>query len=387
MEFIPYSRQNIDKDDVDAVCRILSSDFLTQGPVVPEFEAAFASRHQALHAVAVSNATAGLHICMLAFGVGPGSKVWTTPNSFVASANCARYCGADVDFVDIDPISRNMSVEKLRLKLEGVSNESELPKVVVPVDFSGLAADLKEMRALADRFGFKILEDASHATGASYLGHPVGSRFVDAAVFSFHAVKIVTTGEGGMIVTNDSALRDRLRQLRTHGITRDETLWEAQSPGPWYYEQTMLGYNYRMTEMQAALGLSQLARLNPLNEQRRMLAIQYDQLLSSLPLKLPLTLSDRDSARHLYVVEVDDQQTNVTRREVFDHLRRENIGVNVHYIPIHTQPYFRALGFRAGEYPMSERYYDRAISIPLYPALTEQQLLRVVTALRSALRC
>lgn len=386
MEFIPYSCQNIDQKDIDAVCSVLRSEYLTQGPTIPVFERDFAERHRVRHAVAVSNATAGLHIALLALGVGPGSKVWTSPNSFVASANCALYCGAHVDFVDIDPATRNISVEALRAKLAAATDARDLPNVVIPVDFAGLSSDLREIRELADRYKFHVLEDASHATGASYLGNPVGSKFADASVFSFHAVKIITTGEGGMVTTNNEAVAARLRQLRTHGITRDSLEMEHPSPGAWYYEQILLGYNVRMTEIQAALGISQLRRLDDLRSRREMLADRYDEMLADLPLILPIRLKDRESSWHLYAVEIDDTATNKTRAAVFDELRNANIGVNVHYMPIHTQPFYGRLGFRSGDFPASERYYSRAISIPLFPALTEAQQRRVVVALQNGLR-
>jgi UDP-4-amino-4,6-dideoxy-N-acetyl-beta-L-altrosamine transaminase len=386
VEFIPYSRQDIAQEDIDAVNSVLRSDYLTQGPAIPVFEGKFAQRHNVGHAVAVSNATAGLHAALLALGVGPGSKVWTSPNSFVASANCALYCGANIDFVDIDTATRNMSIEALRVKLASAANDGKLPNVVIPVDFAGLPSDWREFRELADEFGFRLLEDASHATGAAYLGSPVGSKYADVAVFSFHAVKIITTGEGGMVTTNDENVAQRLRQLRTHGITRDPEDMEYSSlGGAWYYEQKLLGYNYRMTEIQAALGISQLRRLDDLMSRRQVLAGRYDELLKDLPLLLPLRLNDRESSWHLYVVEIDDAKTEKTRATVFDCLRNENIGVNVHYIPIHTQPFYRRLGFQHGDFPISERYYNRAISIPLFPALTEVQQLRVVGALRKAL--
>jgi UDP-4-amino-4,6-dideoxy-N-acetyl-beta-L-altrosamine transaminase len=386
LEFIPYSCQNIDQDDIDAVSSVLKSDYLTQGPTVPIFEGNFAQRHHVAHAIAVSTATGGLHLALLALGVGNGSRVWTSPNSFVASANCALYCGAHIDFVDIDPRTRNISVDALRTKLRSAADARELPDVVIPVDFSGLCADLREIRELANQYKFKVLEDASHATGAEYLGSPIGSKFADMTVFSFHAVKIVTTGEGGMVTTSDDLLAGRLRQLRTHGITRDAQEMERSSPGPWYYEQQVLGYNYRMTEMQAALGVSQLRRLDILKSKRELLANRYDELLADSPLILPVRLIDRDSSWHLYVVEIDDEKTNQNRTVVFNHLRAEKIGVNVHYIPIHTQPFYERLGFRLGDFPVSERYYARAISIPLFPALTEEQQQRVVTALKHALQ-
>jgi UDP-4-amino-4,6-dideoxy-N-acetyl-beta-L-altrosamine transaminase len=385
MTFIPYSRQNIASEDVEAVSRVLRSDFLTQGPVIPAFEAAFAARHQVAHAVAVTNATAGLHIACLALGVEPGTRVWTSPNSFLASANCARYCGAEVDFVDIDPRTRNMSVAGLQAKLEHAKGTGKLPRVVIPVDFGGLPCDLREMRALADTYGFQILEDASHATGATYLERPAGSQFAHASVFSFHAVKIVTSAEGGMVTTQNEELAHRLRLLRSHGMSRDERDLERPSEGAWYYEQQLLGFNYRITDIQAALGLSQLARLDEMHASREQLAARYDSMLAQLPLLLPARLPDRRSSWHLYPVEIDPARTGKTRAEVFQRMRAAGIGVNVHYIPIHTQPYYTRLGFRRGDFPKSEQYYARAISIPLFPALTETQQNTVARTLAEAL--
>lgn len=385
MSQIPYSCQNIDEDDIAAVCGVLRSEFLTQGPAVTEFEQAFAERHQVAQAVAVSSATAGLHLSCLALGVGPGSRVWTSPNSFLASANCALYCGASVDFVDIDPASRNMSVAALELKLIEAARLGKLPHVLIPIAFAGLPCDLREMRSLADQYGFRILQDASHATGASYQGFPVGSQWADLTVFSFHAVKIVTTAEGGLVATQDLELARRLRLLRSHGMTRNEAEMESSSEGPWYYEQIALGFNYRLTDLQAAMGRSQLNRLSEMQRARTELADRYDRLLSGLPLKLPNQGSDRVSAWHLYVVEVDDERTLVDRATVFTALRAEQIGVNVHYIPIHTQPYYRRLGFKPGDFPVAERYYARALSLPLFPALTPMQQDCVVSVLAKTL--
>ena len=379
MSFIPYSCQDVDDSDVEAVTRVLRSEFLTQGPTVPAFEAAFAARHQAGHAVAVSNATAALHIGCLALGVGPGTRVWTSPNSFLASANCALYCGAEVDFVDIDPATRNMCVTALEAKLEHAKAQGRLPRVVIPVDFAGFPCDLREMRTLADRYGFAILQDASHATGASYLGQPVGSAWADATVFSFHAVKIVTTAEGGVITTRDDALERRLRLLRSHGMTRDPAEMEGNSEGPWFYEQVALGYNYRLTEVQAALGLSQLKRLQIMHARRTALADRYDALLAGLPLRLPARAEDRVSSWHLYAVELDPTRTQRTRAEIFAAMRTAKIGVNVHYIPIHAQPYYRRMGFKLGDFPAAEEYYARAISLPLFPTMTISQHQEVVS--------
>ena len=385
MSHIPYSCQNIDEADIAAVTAVLRSEFLTQGPAVVSFESRFAKIHKVAHAVAVANATAGLHIACLALGVGPASRVWTCPNSFLASANCALYCGARIDFVDIDPLTRNLCVQALADKLEMAARDGELPDVVIPVDFSGLPCDLREIRRLADRYGFRIIEDASHATGASYLGRPVGAEYADLAVFSFHAVKIITTAEGGMVTTQDAALAKRLRLLRSHGMTREAADLHAPAEGPWVYEQQMLGFNYRLTDLQAALGESQLKRLDDMRRERVAVADRYDRLLSELPLLLPPRLSDRQSAWHLYVVELDDTRTRRTRAEVFGALREAQIGVNVHYIPIHLQPYFAALGFKPGDFPLAERYYQRALSLPLFPAISPQQQDHVVATLQAAL--
>lgn len=385
MAHIPYSSQNIHDEDIAAVNAVLRSEFLTQGPAVAAFEDAFAVRHEVQHAVAVTNATSGLHLGCLALGVGPGSLVWTSPNSFIASANCALYCGATVDFVDIDPITRNMSVAALEQKLALAQRQGRLPDLLIPVDFAGLPCDLQDMRALAEHYGFKILQDASHATGATYLGRPVGSAWADATVFSFHAVKIVTTAEGGLITAHDEALARRLRLLRSHGTTRDPADMQGASEGAWFYEQVTLGYNYRLTDVQAGLGLSQLERLESMHLRRIALADRYDELLAGLPLKFPARASDRVSAWHLYAVEIDPTRTPRTRAEVFAALRAAQIGVNVHYIPIHTQPYYRGLGFKLGDFPAAEQYYAHAISLPLFPAMTEAQQDRVVSVLAEAL--
>jgi UDP-4-amino-4,6-dideoxy-N-acetyl-beta-L-altrosamine transaminase len=385
VDFIPYSCQNVDDSDVDAVIRVLRSEYLTQGPEITRFERAFAERHEVPHAVAVSNATAALHIGCLALGVGPGSRVWTSPNSFLASANCALYCGAHVDFVDIDPVSRNMSADALRAKLLDAERRGTLPQVVIPVDFAGLPADLREMRNLADRYGFAILEDASHATGATYLGRPVGSTWADATVFSFHAVKIVTTAEGGLITTHDAAVARRLQMLRSHGMTREPEDLESVPEGPWVYEQQLLGFNYRMTDLQAALGRSQLQRLADMHARRTALADRYDRLLEGLPLRLPARQPDRVSAWHLYAIELVPGRGTPSRAQVFSALRDAGVGVNVHYIPIHTQPHYRRLGFQPGQFPSAEAYYAQAISLPLYPHLSEFQQDHVIEALRGAL--
>jgi UDP-4-amino-4,6-dideoxy-N-acetyl-beta-L-altrosamine transaminase len=392
MKPIPYATQSINESDLAAVHDVLTSGWLTQGPAGPQFEQAFAARHGVAHAVAVSNATAGLHIACLALGAGIGKTVWTSPISFVASANCALYCGADVDFVDIDPVTRNMSVAALTTQLEHAERNGRLPAIVIPVHFAGLPCDLAPMRVLAERYGFKLLEDASHAVGASYEGQPIGSRFADASVFSFHPVKIITTGEGGMVTTQDAATARQMQRLRSHGITRtpDEMSLDGPIPGPWYYEQTALGFNYRMTDIQSALGHSQLQRLEALHTAREHLADRYDHLLANLPLKLPARTPSANaqarSAWHLYVIEVLAGDGVADRDVVFKRLWEADIAVNVHYIPIHTQPFYRALGFQTGQFPAAEAYFANAISIPLFPTLTNEQQDRVVAVLGQALR-
>ncbi len=392
MQIIPYATQSIDETDLQAVQEVLTSGWLTQGPTGPRFEEAFAERHAVAHAVSVSNATAGLHIACLALGAAPGKVVWTSPNSFVASANCALYCGAEVDFVDIDPVTRNMSVSALTAKLAQADREGSLPALVIPVHFSGLPCDLAPMRSLADRYGFKLLEDASHGVGASYDGQPIGSRYADASVFSFHPVKIITTGEGGMVTTQDAALARRLQLLRSHGITRTpgEMALDGPPHGPWYYEQATLGFNYRLTDIQSALGLSQLQKLDAFHTARERLAERYDRLLASLPLKLPArapsATANARSSWHLYVVEVLPGAGVADRDTVFQRLYEAGIAVNVHYIPIHTQPFYQARGFRLGQFPAAEAYYAGAISIPLFPTLTDAQQDYVVAELKKALR-
>jgi UDP-4-amino-4,6-dideoxy-N-acetyl-beta-L-altrosamine transaminase len=385
MQAIPYSCQDIEDDDVAAVDAVLRSEALTQGPAIAAFERAFAERHRVAHAVAVSNATAGLHIACLALDVGPGKRVWTSPNSFLASANCALYCGAEIDFVDIDPATRNMSVAALREKLARAG--TKLPQVVIPVHFAGLPCDLIEIRQLADQYGFRVLEDASHATGASYHGMPVGSAHADVSVFSFHAVKIITTAEGGIVATQDARLARRLELLRSHGMTRVTEEMEHPSEGAWYYEQLSLGFNYRLTDLQAALGLSQLTRLDSLHSRRIALAERYDSLLADLPVALPARRPDRTSAWHLYAIEIDASRCDASRSSVFDAMRRAGIGVNVHYIPIHTQPYYTRLGFQRGDFPCAERYYAQALSLPLFPRMTPAQQDAVVATLGRALGC
>ncbi|HRP34466.1 MAG TPA: UDP-4-amino-4,6-dideoxy-N-acetyl-beta-L-altrosamine transaminase [Gammaproteobacteria bacterium] len=383
---IPYGRQDIRQADIDAVVEVLRSDFLTQGPAVPAFEAAVAARVGAAHAVAVNSATSALHIACLALGVGPGDVVWTTPVTFVASANCALYCGAGVDFVDIDPRSYNMSVAALRDKLKRAADENRLPKVVIPVHLCGQPCEMAEIHALGQRYGFAIIEDASHAVGGRYRGEPVGNcRYSDITVFSFHPVKIITTAEGGLALTQREELAQRMQLLRSHGITRDPTQMSRAPDGPWYYEQVTLGFNYRMTDLQAALGLSQLARLDEYVTRRHALARHYDAALARLPVLTPWQHPDSYSGLHLYVIRLQLERIGRSHRDVFDALRAAGIGVNLHYIPVHTQPYYQALGFRVGQFPAAERYYAEAISLPLYPSMSDAQQAEVVAALHEAL--
>lgn len=381
---IPYGRQDITEEDVRAVTEVLRSEWLTQGPAVARFEQAVAKACDAQHAVAVNSATSALHIACMALDVGPGDWVWTSPNTFLASANCARYCGADVDFVDIDPQTYNLSPAALADKLERAESQGCLPKVVIAVHFAGQSCEMREIRALGERYGFRLIEDASHAVGASYLGEPVGNcRYSDITVFSFHPVKLITTAEGGMSLTNDPALAARMERYRSHGMTRDPSLMEGQSDGPWYYQQIELGYNYRLTDIQAILGLSQLQRLDDYVARRHAIAKRYDDLLAALPLVLPYQSPNAHSALHLYPVQIKDA---AQRRKVFEGMRTAGVGVNVHYIPVHLQPYYRRLGHAAGEYPHAEAYYERALSLPMFPTLGEVQQDHVIDALGGLLR-
>lgn len=383
MRSIPYGRQSIGEEDVQAVVDVLRSDFLTQGPAVPAFEEAIGGRCGGVHAVAANSATSALHLACLALGVGPGDLVWTAPTTFVASANCARYCGADVDFVDIDPRTYDLSVPALAAKLEQARARGRLPKVVVPVHLAGQPCELAPIRELSLTYGFKVLEDASHAIGATYRGEPVGScRWSDVTVFSFHPVKIVTTGEGGVATTRDPALARRMALLRSHGITREAAEFHRPGEGPWYYEQVDLGFNYRMTDLQAALGRSQLTRLDAFVARRVELARAYDAALAGLPLTTPWQHPDGRSAWHLYVVRLRDASR---RRAVFEALRADGIGVNLHYLPVHRQPYWERLGFRGGDFPEAERYAAEAISLPMYPGLRDDEQAYVVDRLRAHL--
>ncbi|MBT0653109.1 UDP-4-amino-4,6-dideoxy-N-acetyl-beta-L-altrosamine transaminase [Geomobilimonas luticola] len=384
---IPYGRQSISEADINAVIDVLRSDWLTQGPAIEQFEQAVAAYSGASYAVAVNSATSALHIACLAAGLAKGDTLWTSPNTFVASANCGLYCGADVDFVDIDPRTYNLSVAELEKKLVQARENGTLPKVVVPVHFAGQSCEMDRITALAREYGFSVIEDASHAIGGKYQGAAVGNcRFSDMTVFSFHPVKIITTGEGGIVLTNRRDLYEQLVRLRSHGITRDPALMEGDSHGPWYYQQIELGFNYRITDIQAALGLSQMQRLDEFVYRRHELVERYNVELAYLPLVLPFQHPDTWSAFHLYVIRLQLDRIAKTHRQVFEELREAGILVNLHYIPVHTQPYYRALGFRDGDFPAAESYYQEAISIPLYASLTRVDQDRVIAALREALR-
>ena len=386
MEFIPYGRQQVTEEDIAAVVATLRSDYLTQGPMVPRFEAAVAAYCGARHALAVNSATSALHLACLALDLGPDDWLWTSPITFVASANCGLYCGARVDFVDIDPRTCNLCPQALEAKLLQAEKEGRLPKIIVPVHLCGQPCDMQAIHALSQRFGFRIIEDASHAIGARYRSEAVGNcRYSDITVFSFHPVKIITTAEGGMALTNDAKLADKMALLRSHGITREPAQMTHAPDGPWYYQQVELGFNYRMTELQAALGLSQLTRLDDYVARRHALARHYDAQLADLPLITPWQHPDGHSAMHLYVIRLRLDQVRQSHRQVFEALRAQGIGVNLHYIPVHTQPYYQRMGFASGDFPQAERYYAEAISLPMYPGLTEQQQGRVLAAIQTAL--
>ena len=384
---IPYSRQNINQADIDAVVAVLHSDYLTQGPTVPAFEEAISTRVGAKYAVAVSSATSALHIACLALGVGKGDSVWTTPITFAADANCAIYCGAMVDFVDIDPRTYNLSVDRLAEKLALAKKAGTLPKVVIPVHLCGQPCDMAGIHELSHQYGFKIIEDASHAIGGKYKGEPIGNgRYSDITIFSFHPVKIITTGEGGMAVTNDADLAKHLRLLRSHGITSTPADMQSRPTHEiCNYQQIILGFNYRMTDLQAALGLSQMHRLDEFVTQRHAIAKRYDQVLSNLPVITPWQHADGYSAFHLYVIRLRLNEINQSHRQVYDALLAAGININLHYIPIYRHPYYERMGFNTENYPEAESYYCEAISIPLYPGLTTAQQDQVVAEIRMAL--
>ena len=383
---IPYGRQDITQTDINAVVEVLQSDFLTQGPKVPLFEQTVANKVGAKHALAVNSATSALHIACMALGLRQGDWLWTTPITFVASANCGLYCGAQIDFVDIDPRTYNLCPKALEAKLIAAEREGKLPKVLVAVHLCGQSCDMQAIHALSKRYGFKIIEDASHAIGGKYQGEYIGSgRYSDITVFSFHPVKIITTAEGGMALTNDDHLAEKMNLHRSHGVTRDQNLMTHEPDGPWYYQQVELGYNYRMTELQAALGISQMERLDAFVARRHELAKRYDSLLQELPVTTPWQHPDSYSGLHLYVIRLQLDKIGKTHRQVFEGLREQGIGVNLHYIPVHTQPYYQNMGFKQGDFPEAELYYTEAISLPMYQGLADEQQDEVIQALVIAL--
>lgn len=383
---IPYGRQDINQEDIDAVVSVLKSDFLTQGPAVPKFEHSVAGYCEAKHGVAVNSATSALHIACLALGLSKGDILWTTPITFVASANCGLYCGAKVDFVDVESDTYNMSSSKLEEKLAQAKKDKKLPKIVIPVHFAGQSCDMKRIYELSQIYGFNIIEDASHAIGSKYLDQPVGNcKYSDITVFSFHPVKIITTAEGGLATTNSDELATKMELFRSHGVTRNPELMTSESEGDWYYQQIALGFNYRMTELQAALGISQLQRLDDFVTQRHQLQERYTDILKDLPLVLPYQSEDSWSALHLYPIQLKLDEINKSHRQVFSELRNHELGVNLHYIPVHMQPYYQDMGFKTGDYPQAEHYYARAISIPIYPGLTFSEQDKIADILQCVL--
>lgn len=384
---IPYGRQDITQADIEAVVEVLQSDFLTQGPMVPRFEQGVAQHVGVAHALAVNSATSALHIACLALGLGQGDRLWTSPITFVASANCALYCGAQVDFVDIDPRTYNLCPKALEKKLQQAEREGKLPKIVVAVHLCGQPCDMQAIDALARRYGFHVIEDASHAIGGKYQGEFIGNcRYSDITVFSFHPVKIITTAEGGMALTNSAELASEMALLRSHGITRDPARMTHEADGSWYYQQIDLGFNYRMTELQAALGFSQLQRLDQFVARRHELAACYDRQLAELPVVTPWQHPGSYSGLHLYVIRLKLNEIGKSHRQVFESLRQQGIGVNLHYIPVHTQPYYQRMGFEVGDFPEAERYYSEAISLPMFQTMTVEQQDQVVIAIRRAVK-
>lgn len=384
---IPYGRQDISEQDIEAVVDVLQSDFLTQGELVPKFEAAIANYCHVNHAVAVTNATSALHMACLALDLGPGDTVWTSPITFVASANCALFCGANIDFVDIDPVTYNLCAETLSRKLEQAERSGNLPAIVIPVHFGGQSCDMAKIGELSKRYGFKVIEDASHALGGTFQDQPIGSSaYSDITVFSFHPVKMITTGEGGIAVTQDIELAHRMQSIRSHGITNIESEMLAR-PGNeiWNYQQIQLGYNFRMTDIQAALGLSQLTRLDDFVRNRRRIADRYDEELKSLPLHLPGKNLACESSYHLYVVRLDVNNTTKSQSEVFKAMRQNGVMVNLHYIPVYRQPYYENLGFSSGYCPEAESYFQEALTLPIYPSMTDIQQSRIVSILTDIL--
>ena len=384
---IPYGKQDINQADIDSVIDVLQSDFLTQGPQVPLFEKTVSDYCGVEYGVAVNSATSALHIACLALGLKKGDYLWTSPNTFVASANCGLYCGAQVDFVDISPLTYNLSPEELEKKLIQAKRDNKLPKIVIPVHFAGQSCDMRKIYSLGQEYGFKIIEDASHAIGGKYLDQSIGGcQYSDITVFSFHPVKIITTAEGGLATTNDERLLERMQLFRSHGVTRDPELMTKKSEGGWYYQQVELGFNYRMTELQAALGVSQMERLDEFVALRHEHQKRYDELLKNLPIIIPYQDLNSYSALHLYPIQIQTDIVKNTRKEIFEALRKNDIGVNVHYIPVHTQPYYENIGFKRGDFPNAESYYESAISVPLFHTMTFEQQDQVITALEKVLK-
>jgi len=384
---IPYGKQNIDQADIDSVIGVLQSDFLTQGPQVPLFEKTVSDYCGSEFGVAVNSATSALHIACLALGLGKGDYLWTSPNTFVASANCSLYCGSRVDFVDIDPLTYNLSIEELEKKLIQAKKVNKLPKIVIPVHFAGQSCDMQKIHSLSIEYGFKIIEDASHAIGGKYLDKPIGGcQYSDITIFSFHPVKIITTAEGGLATTNNKKLSEKMQLFRSHGITRDQALMSKKVDGAWYYQQIDLGFNYRMTELQAALGVSQMVRLDEFIVKRHALQERYDQLLKELPIIIPYQSNFSYSALHLYPIQIDLRKIKIDREQVFNALREGGIGVNIHYIPVHTQPYYLEMGFEVGGFPVAESYYSQAISLPLFSQLSFDDQDKIISILKIALK-
>ena len=376
---IPYGKQDVNEDDIKSLIDVLKSDYLTQGPVVPQFEKEISKYCKSSFAVAVTSATAGLHLSCLALGLKKGDYLWTSPISFVASANCARYCDANVDFVDIDPVTYNIDPFLLEKKLMKAKKYNKLPKIIIPVHLCGHPADMEEIFELSKKYNFKIVEDASHAIGATYKNEPIGNcKYSSLTIFSFHPVKIITTGEGGAITTNDDNLARKIRLLRSHGITRDKEEMISESHGDWYYQQLFLGFNYRLTDIQAALGISQLKRIKSFIDKREEISQIYNKELSLLPITIPQQKNYVKSSRHLYVIRIDNKLSRLNHSNIFHELRKLEIMVNLHYIPIHLQPYYKSLGFHKGDFPNSEKYYEEAISLPIYYQLTEEKLNFVI---------
>ena len=384
---IPYGKQDINQTDIDSVISVLQSDFLTQGPQTPLFEKIVSDYCGAEYGVAVNSATSALHIACMALNLGEGDYLWTSPNTFVASANCGLYCSAKVDFVDINLLTYNLSPEELEKKLIQARQDNKLPKIVIPVHFAGQSCDMRKIHSLSQEYGFKIIEDASHAIGGMYLGQPIGGcQYSDITVFSFHPVKIITTAEGGLATTNDKKLSERMQLFRSHGVTREPRLMTKKSEGGWYYQQVELGFNYRMTELQAALGVSQMKRLDEFVTLRHKRQKRYDKFLKNLPVVTPYQDMDSYSALHLYPIQIQIEKVKNTRKEIFEALRKNGVGVNVHYIPVHTQPYYENIGFKKGDFPNVERYYESTISIPLFHAMTFEQQDQVIVALKKVLK-